>query len=95
MYFAYGWPKVFGLGSWDQQHAGHKQQFLSLHTSDQYVFGVTATAVHLWSGGLHRVHLSAVRPEEEQVNEEGRNVAAYYSAAKSVLVVVVSQTAPR
>lgn len=92
MYFAYGWPKVFGLGLREHYERERQQQLISLHTSERYLLGVTASAVHLWSGGLHRVHLSSVRADDETLKEEGHNVAAFYSEAKSVLIVLVSQS---
>lgn len=93
MYFAYGWPKVFSL---DSTNSGIEQgeQFIFLHATEQFVFGVTSTAVHIWTSGLHRVHLSAARLEEEDVKTEGYNLAAFYCPAKATLAVVVSITLP-
>ncbi len=83
MLIGYGFPKVFNAG------VGKDEEWLYLAHDLLYIVAVSASAVQVWSSGLHRVRLSQVVRSEADVEEDGTNLCAYWCPSKATLAVLV------
>ncbi len=86
MLVCYGFPKVF------RAETGRDEPWIFIGQDVNYIVAVSASAVQLWSAGLHRVRLSQVVRSSAEIADEGQNICAHYSPSKATLAVLVSAT---
>ncbi|GAM24943.1 hypothetical protein SAMD00019534_081180, partial [Acytostelium subglobosum LB1] len=84
MYFAFGWPKTYASGIGDT--------FVDVaHNVDGTLLALlSATALSVWSGDQHRVHLGYIIRSEDSINKFGRNERLTWCPDSSAIAIVTS-----
>lgn len=83
MYYGYGYPRILATD------IGKDEEWVFLQHDHEHMLGITQSSVQLWSNGLHKLKLSCVVRPDENVELEGRHIAAYWNSAKCAIAVLV------
>ena len=87
MLIGYGFPKVLNAGF---KNDDPECEWIYIGHDLHYIVAVSSSSVQLWSAGLHRVRLSQVVRNGEEIGEDGTNVCAHWCPSKATLAVLVS-----
>lgn len=93
MYFAYGWPRVFGLDHEDGVTtiaSDTSLDIVQLLSDDSYIIAITVGGIQIWSGGRHRVLLGKHSRSAGDLRTEGVYLRAYWSASRRLLAIVTT-----
>lgn len=101
MYFAYGWPTVYGTAldpgglpataaAADGSDAPLSEQEVVYLTADpDLLVLVTSRAIQFWAAGQHRIRLGVLAREADALSSDGLNKRAFWSPSRRLLAVVV------
>ena len=89
MLIGYGFPKVLNAGL-PGKNDDPECEWIYIGHDLHYIVAVSSSSVQLWSAGLHRVRLSQVVRNGEEIGEDGTNVCAHWCPSKATLAVLVS-----
>lgn len=84
MYFPFGFPRILQAGEF-----GREEEWIFTQHDHQHLVAISQTSVQLWSTGLHKLRLSIVVRSDENVEQEGRHVAAFWCSNKAAIAVLV------